>query len=134
MGIDLTLLPVDEVTQDGDFKCNIWFYLDLNSLVALFNSMPRSAVCGNVFWPIERVPDSLRANLPPDTPFMDFLGEPVMFANATVPDLKFVYAGDVRRALENAVLDLTDVNDFERAAIAYILNLDDQKQIVLFWC
>jgi hypothetical protein len=134
MGVDLTLLPVEEETADGSLICNLWFYLDLSLIIAPFVSMQRTAVSGNVFWPIERVPQFVIETLPQDAPLMTFLGEFVMFAIATKPDLEFVYAEDVRRAFENNVVDMDEVNDFERAAIAYISNLDGRKKIVLYWC
>src|SRR4051812_26452592 len=102
MGVDLALLPVEEETLDGDLICNLWFYLDLNEIIAQFWSMPRTLVDGNVFWPIERVPESMLAELPPDTPFMTFAGESVMFGKATEPGLQFVYAEDIRRAFDHS--------------------------------
>jgi hypothetical protein len=134
VGVDLALLPVDEVTSDGDFICNLWFYLDLNCLIDPFVSLPRYPVSGKVFWPIEPVPQRMLEQLPQNTPFMRFMGEPVVFASATEPDLKFVYVEDIRRAFEDSAVDISEANDFERAAIAYVLNLDDRKQVVLYWC
>lgn len=129
MGVDLTLLPVDWVTKEGDFVCLRSFDLDRNCVIDKFSNIKRYPISGRVYWPIEPMPAEVQKLMPTDDPITGGPLQGAMFGWATEQDLRYVYAKDIRQAFEN----LREGNDYERAAIAYISNLFDRTEVILYW-
>jgi hypothetical protein len=133
VGVDLTLLPALHETDTGDLVCPIAFDLDLRAVIDPFLGIERHRPAGRVFWPIEKIPDgevSLWESWR-DAPYVGGLLQYSMFGWAT-EDLRYVLAGDIRTAFAGLADVLSEVNDFERAAIAYVSALEPQTKVVLY--
>lgn len=134
MGVDLSLLPALHETDAGDLVCPLAFDLDLSTVITPFLDIERHRPSARVFWSIEPVPDGDPVwwgpweGAPP-------VGGPLqysMFGWASV-DTEYVLAGDVRKTFSARADLLDDINDTERAAIAYICALDPATKVVLHW-
>lgn len=132
MGVDLMLLPVDTEKEDGTLICSRWFILDLSFVIARIHDIEKQPVVGRVYWPIEPIPTAVLSLLPAGIPWPD--GQPLMFGLATQNPIFYVLAKDVRKVFEVDPIPADEINDFEKAAIAYISSLFDTTKILLHWC
>ena len=129
MGVDLTLLPVSYVTNEGDLICLHAFDLDLNAVIAPFWDMKRGRHHGKIFWPIEKESQDVA----PWGAYIGGLLQNSRFGWATT-EPSFVLAGEVRQAFAALGHVLAEANDFERAAIAYISALEPSTKVfVVSW-
>jgi hypothetical protein len=131
MGVDLTLLPVSHVTDEGDMICLHAFDLDLSDVIAPFWEMKRGRHHGRIFWPIEKASDD--AAPWSAAPYIGGQLQNSRFGWAT-ESASFVLAGDVQQTFAALVDLLADANDFERAAIAYVSALEPSTKVfVVSW-
>ena len=131
MGVDLTLLPVSYETNEGVLICLHAFQLELSSVKDPFLTMQRQWHHGKLFWPVEEAGDDV-------VPWgaAPYIGTPLQnsrFGWAT-KEQPFVLASDIQKTFAALSDVLEEVNDFERAAIAYVSALfPSTKVFVVSW-
>jgi len=132
MGVDLTLLPVDRVTQAGDWLCTHAFDLDLNRVIWPLLELRKQPVPGRVWWPIEDMSDAMRALVPEPWPHIGGPLQGAMFGVASEKGLQYALAKEIGAAILEAELDVASINWFERAALAYIAALPGDTKVVFY--
>lgn len=133
MGVDVTLLPVSYESDNGELVCDHAFNLDLNAVVGLVLELPKLCTYAAVYWPIAQLPDEIVALLP-DCKFRGPWESPYQnpcFGRSEEKDHRYVFARDIKRVWETRGDVLDEANDSERAAFAYIGNLDEATKVLI---
>ena len=130
MGVDLTLLPVSREHENGDLVCDHAFNLDLNIVVRLVLDLEMQSTSATVYWPIAHSPESIRALLP-KSPTRGGPQEDCLFGRSEHKHHRYVLAKDIKGLWETRGDVLDEANDFERAAFAFISNLDEQTKVLV---
>jgi hypothetical protein len=126
LGVDLTLLPVSYETNEGDLICLHAFQLELSRVKTPFMEMTRQWHHGKIFWPIESASDDVIPWCA--APYIGGSLQNSRFGWAT-NEQPFVIASEVQKAFAALADVLAEVNDFERAAIAYISALEPSTKV-----